>query len=88
MTTSTALWTTVKDDLRERREQRAAARRLREDLSTYRTPTEIEDLLAMVDAQDAAGNGVAEAPLIRGILNDNLQAYYHHQSPVRRAVGL
>jgi hypothetical protein len=31
---------------------------------------------------------VAEAPLIRGILNDNLQAYYHHQSPVRRAVGL
>ena len=45
MTNTTALWTTVKDELRERREQRAAVRRLREDLSHYRTPHEIEDLL-------------------------------------------
>jgi hypothetical protein len=88
MTNSTALWTTVKDELRERRERRAAARQLRADLSTYRTPAEIEDLLAMVDAQDAEGNGVAEAPMIRSILTDNLQAFYQGQAPLRRAAGL
>lgn len=88
MTNTTALWTTVKDDLRERRERRAAARRLRSDLSTYRTPAEIEDLLAMVDAQEAEGSGTAEAPVIRAILNENLQEYYQHQTPLRRAAGL
>ena len=45
MTTST-LWTTVKDELRERREGRAALNQLRADLEHYRTPSEIDDLLA------------------------------------------
>ncbi|QKE84010.1 hypothetical protein [Arthrobacter sp. NEB 688] len=88
MTNTTALWTTVKDELRERREQRAAVRRLREDLSHYRTPHEIEDLLVAVDTQEAQGIATAEAPLIRSILQENLQAYYGTQSPVRRAAGL
>lgn len=88
MTKHTALWTTVKDELKERREQRAAVRRLRADLSAYRTPSEIEDLMTMVDAQEAAGTGLAEAPIIRGILHENLQAYYQHQAPIRRAAGL
>lgn len=87
MTKNTALWTTMKDDLRERRAQRAAARQLRADLSTYRTPADIEDLLAMVDTQEAAGRSIAEAPVIRGILSENLQEYYRTQTPVRRAVG-
>ena len=76
MSTST-LWTTVKDELRERREAREAMKRLRADLAHYRTPAEIDDLLASVDAEDTR-----EAELIRGILMDNLRAY--HQ---RRAVS-
>ncbi|HMM94168.1 MAG: hypothetical protein IE926_01715 [Micrococcales bacterium] len=87
MTKTTTLWTSVKDDLRERREQRAAARRLREDLAHYRTPHEIEDLLAAVDAQDTPDAPSADAVLIRSILQDNLQAYYGQQAPARRAAG-
>ena len=51
MNTST-LWTTVKDELRERREARAAEAALRADLANYRTPSDIEDLLASVDSHD------------------------------------
>ena len=75
MTTS-ALWTTVKDELRERREARAALATLRADLQHYRTPGEIDDLLASVDAEDAP-----EAEMIRGILGENLRAY-HSRQPV------
>ena len=76
MTTS-ALWNTVKDELRERREAREALRRLRADLQHYRTPSDIEDLLASVDAQDTP-----EAEMIRTILTENLRAYHS-----RRAVS-
>ncbi len=75
MTTS-ALWTTVKDELRERREARAALTKLRADLQHYRTPAEIDDLLASVDAEDTP-----EAEMIRGILSENLRAY-HSRSAV------
>ena len=50
MTTST-LWTTVKDELRERREARAALASLEADLAHYRTPAEIDDLLAASTAR-------------------------------------
>ena len=76
MTTS-ALWTTVKDELRERREARAALKALEADLSHYRTPAEIDDLLASVDSEDSP-----DAELIRGILMDNLRSYH-----ARRAIG-
>ena len=76
MTPST-LWTTVKDELRERREARVALDTLRADLSHYRTPHEFDGLLASVDAQDTP-----EAEMIRGVLMDNLRVY--HQ---RRAVS-
>ncbi|HYN67211.1 MAG TPA: hypothetical protein VES93_10010 [Ornithinibacter sp.] len=76
MTTST-LWNTVKDELRERREARAALNKLRSDLQHYRTPADIDDLLASVDAQDTP-----EADLIRGILSENLRTYHS-----RRAVS-
>ena len=74
MTTS-ALWTTVKDELRERREARAALATLRADLQHYRTPAEIDDLLASVDSEDSP-----DAYMIRGILSDNLRAYHSRQA--------
>ena len=74
MTTST-LWTTVKDELRERREGREALNRLRADLEAYRTPSDIDDLLASVDAEDTP-----EAELIRSILSENLRQYHARRS--------
>ena len=74
MTTST-LWTTVKDELRERRENRDALNRLRADLEQYRTPSDIDDLLAAVEAEDTP-----EAELIRGVLSENLRTYYSRRS--------
>ena len=64
------LWTTVRDDLRQRREARAADRALRADLAHYRTPHEIDDLLATVAEDDSP-----EAELVRDVLMDNLAAY-------------
>src|SRR4051794_31295754 len=74
MSTST-LWTTVKDELRERRAQRAARTALRADLAHSRPPAEIDDLLATVDAEDGP-----DAELIRGVLMDNLRAYHQRQA--------
>src|SRR5215204_3554023 len=73
--TTTALWTTIRDELRERREAREALRKLRADLEHYRTPAEIDDLLASVDEEDTP-----EAELIRGILSENLRAYHSRQA--------
>ena len=74
MSTST-LWTTVKDELRERRAERAARAALRADLAHYRTPSEIDDLLATVDAEEGP-----EAEMIRSVLTDNLRAYHQRQA--------
>jgi hypothetical protein len=74
MNTST-IWTNVKDELRERREARAAHNALRADLAHYRTPSDIEDLLASVDTQDTP-----EAELIRDVLMDNLRSYHQRRS--------
>jgi hypothetical protein len=70
MNTST-IWTTVMDELRERREGREALRKLRADLDHYRTPAEIDDLLASVDASETP-----EAELIRTVLAENLRSYH------------
>jgi len=72
---TTTLWTTVKDELRERRETRAARNALRADLANYRTPHEIDDLLASVDAQETP-----DAELIRGVLMENLRAYHQRRA--------
>ena len=74
MTTST-LWTTVKDELRERRNRREALNRLRADLQHYRTPSDIDDLLASVDSEDTP-----EAEMIRSILSENLRGYHARRS--------
>ena len=72
---TSSIWTNVKDELRERREARAAHNALRADLAHYRTPSDIEDLLATVDTQDTP-----EAELIRDVLMDNLRSYHQRRS--------
>jgi DNA replication protein DnaD len=66
------LLTTVRDELRERRETRAAKRQLQRDLATYSTRAEVDDLMALLHHQDSA-----QADQIRGILNRNLQQGHH-----------
>jgi hypothetical protein len=80
---TSTLWTTVRDELRERREAKARERRLREDLAPYATPAEIEDLLDAVDREDTP-----DAEAIRSILHDNLARYYAAQGPRQRVAGL
>ena len=63
-------WTTLRDELAQRREARAAERRLREDLANYRTPTDIEDLLAAVGRDDSA-----DAQVVRDVLMRYLAVY-------------
>ena len=43
---------TVRDELRERREARAARRTLERDLSSYTTPAEVNDLLGSLRGQN------------------------------------
>lgn len=60
--------TDVRDELRERRQARAAYRALERDLASYSSPAEVDDLLAAVSGQDDA-----EAQAIRDILMSNLR---------------
>ncbi len=64
------LWSTVKDELRERREARDASRKLHADLATYRTPRDIDDLLATMSHDDSP-----EAGEVRDVLMGNLASY-------------
>src|SRR6476660_1292485 len=63
-----ALLATVRDELRERRQVRAAHRSLERELSSYNTRAEVDDLLAVLEGQDSA-----EADVVRSILTRNLQ---------------
>jgi hypothetical protein len=62
------LLTTVRDDLRGRRQARATKRQLQRELATYSTRAEVDDLMALLHHQESA-----QAEQIRGILNRNLQ---------------
>jgi hypothetical protein len=62
------LLTTMRDELRERREARATKRKLQAELATYSTRAEVDDLMALLHHQESA-----QAEQIRGILNNNLQ---------------
>ena len=55
--------------------RRAALNRLRADLEHYRTPSDIDDLLASVDGEDTP-----EAEMIRSILSENLRSYHSRRS--------
>lgn len=74
-TTTRTVLDAVRDDLRERRDARASYRHLKRELASYRTPSDIEDVLAAMDRQD----DTPDAELIRGILTGNLSAYRRRQ---------
>jgi hypothetical protein len=57
---------TIRDELSERREARARYNAMKRELATYRTPREVDDLLAVIEHQDNP-----EAQQIRDILFDN-----------------
>ena len=52
---SLRLATTVRDDLRRRRQVRAERRLLIRELASYTTPAQVEDLLGSMQGQDQAG---------------------------------
>jgi hypothetical protein len=84
-----SLWTTVRDDLRERREAKTHERVLRAELAGYSTPAEIEDLLATLDTAESSGEAVADAEVIRRILLNNLRTHYMYRAaPARTVAGL
>ena len=60
--------TTIRDELRERREAHARYNALKRELSGYRTPREVDDLLGVIMNQEGP-----EAEQIRDILLDNLR---------------
>jgi hypothetical protein len=61
-------WSAVRDDLRDARQARAAHRALERELATYKTPSEVNDLLGSLRGQEGA-----EVEVIRHILSRNLQ---------------
>lgn len=63
--------TSWRKDLRTRREAAARRARLVSELSTYTTPSQIEDLLAAADRQDGP-----DAEVVREILSHNLQTFH------------
>jgi hypothetical protein len=65
---SLQLWTSVRDELRERRQTRTERRSLERELSAYSTPAEIDDLLAVIENEDSLA-----ADQVRAILGRNLQ---------------
>ena len=65
---SLQLWTSVRDELRERRQTRTERRALERELSAYSTPAEIDDLLAVIEGEDSPA-----ANQVRAILGRNLQ---------------
>ncbi len=65
------IWTTITDEIRTRRAERARVRQLESELASYTTPSDIEDLLAAADRSEGP-----ETELVRSILTDNLMAYH------------
>jgi hypothetical protein len=57
---------TIRDELSERREARARYNAMKRELAAYRTPREVDDLLAVIEHQDGP-----EVQQIRDILFAN-----------------
>jgi hypothetical protein len=60
---STRLVATVRDELRERRQERAARRSLERELASYTSPSEVNDLLTLMSDLDSS-----EADAMREVL--------------------
>ena len=67
---TTTLIRSVRDDLRGRRAARAEYRELKAALASYRSPSEIDDLLIMADDEGA------DSAVVRDILSGNLRRYH------------
>ena len=68
--TSPNLLRSMRDELRERRAARAEYRALKSALASYRSPSEIDDLLAMADGTDP------DSAVVRDILIGNLRRHH------------
>jgi predicted secreted Zn-dependent protease len=77
-TRSRRLISEVRDELRDLRQARSHRRALERELSSYRSRTEVDDILAMISDQSDP-----DADLIREILNRNLHS--QRQSAVQLA---
>jgi hypothetical protein len=69
MSISTSLrerMTTIRDQVRERRQERAEHLTLQRELASYRSPSEVDELLALMADQEGG-----DAERIRDILLDN-----------------
>ncbi len=77
MTTTTVsnLVPTLRENLRQRRAERAARRRLENELAAYQTPRDINDLLLLISNQEGA-----DADEVREVLSDNLAAWSTHRA--------
>ena len=64
---SQKLWSTVRDELRERRQNRAEYRALERDLASYNTRADVDDLLGSIRSAEGP-----DAERIRLILARNL----------------
>jgi len=69
---SVRLVATVRDDLRERREARAARRLLERELTSYSTPAEISDLLGSLHGQDGEAAEAVRDIVLRNQLRHSL----------------
>ncbi len=69
---STRLVATVRDELRERRQERAARRTLERELASYTSPSEVNDLLTLMSDVDSADADAMREVLLRQQLRHGL----------------
>ena len=72
---SVRLVATVRDELRERREARAARRTLERELASYNTPSEVSDLLGVLAGQDDAASQEIRDIVMRNELRQGLHRF-------------
>jgi hypothetical protein len=63
---------TVRDELRERRQERAARRTLERELATYTSPSDVNDLLALLSDQDSPDADHVREIVLRNQLRHSL----------------
>ncbi|HEX2892748.1 MAG TPA: hypothetical protein VHO29_01945 [Marmoricola sp.] len=66
---------TVRDELRERREERAARRSLERELASYQSASEVNDLLGLLRTEDSAEADELREILLRQQLRHGLHRY-------------
>lgn len=72
---SVRLVASVRDELRERRQARAARRALERELASYNTPSEVNDLLGMLAGQDDPASQEIRDIVLRNELRHSLHRF-------------